>query len=779
MKAMKNKGALLLVFILGLFIFGPAVFAQQGSFSANNEKLAPIVISRIELKGNKIVSTATIFSKIKTRANQPYNENAVNEDVKRLYALGFFERVWVEKKDTQQGVVVVFHFKERPVIKKLEFKGNRFIRIKKIQQEISLKEGSFLDPIKLKETKAKLKQLYTKKGFSQAEITYAIDVDKAKNEATVKFIINESAKIKVARVLFEGNKTFSARRLIKLIKTRPAWLLNAGIFKEEVVSDDLNRLKEFYKDQGFGDVKVTDKIESYKNKTSRLKVIFVIQEGQRYYTGTTKIEGNKDISAKEIRETLTLKEGDVFSQKALRAAVASIQGLYFDKGYIFAQVSPFTFYNPKTKKVDITYKIKENHIAYVERIEIRGNEKTQDKVIRRELKIHPGDKFEGTKIKESKRRLQNLGFFEEIRFDSEPGTKPDWENLITEVKEAKTGSFSFGGGYSSIDEFIGFIELRQKNFDYKNWKTFTGAGQDLSLYASLGSVTQRYELSFTNPWIFDKPISFGFDIYKKGHDQEEDVGYAYQETVTGGDIRLGKQFNDYLSGRIAYRFDVVKISDIVSDASQDLKNEEGENDLSSIELGLTYDKRDNVFDPHKGYILSTSIQVTGGPFGGDKDFTKLYARGSIYFPLIHKSVLEFRVRAGIEDPFSNTSKVPIYERFFAGGAYTIRGYHERKVGPIDSATNDPIGGEAMLIGNIEYTYPLLDFLKVATFFDTGNVWAKNSDFGSGGFKSSIGLGIRVKTPIGPVSVDYGWPLDTEPGETGKEGRFHFSVSRGF
>ncbi|MBU2102134.1 MAG: BamA/TamA family outer membrane protein, partial [Candidatus Omnitrophica bacterium] len=392
---------------------------------------------------------------------------------------------------------------------------------------------------------------------------------------------------------------------------------------------------------------------------------------------------------------------------------------------------------------------------------------------------YPEDKFDGKKEKKSKERLENLGYFEEIRFGTEPGAKADLVDLIVDVKEAKTGYLSFGGGYSSINEVMGFVELRQRNFDYKNFQTFTGAGQDLSLYASLGSLSDYYQLSFTNPYIYDSPYSFGFDGYRKGHKRDSGVGYGYNERVTGGDLRLGRNFGDILRAETAYRFEKVDISDVENTAGQDLKDEEGTANLSSGEVSLTYDTRDNVFSTLRGIYFPNSFAVTGGPFGGNRDFFKYSTRFSLYIPMVNKSVTEIRLRAGFGDTFSDTKKIPIYERFFAGGANTIRGYSERKVGPVDPKTDDPIGGEAMFVANLEYTYPLIDFLKLAAFYDTGNVWQYNEDFFSTDLKSSVGLGLRVKTPIGPVNVDYGWPLDEEPGKTKKEGKFHFNVSRTF
>ncbi|MEI8350461.1 MAG: outer membrane protein assembly factor BamA [Candidatus Omnitrophota bacterium] len=754
------------IFLFTLFFI---VFSTVSSYAETN-------IVRLDIKGQKIVSDATIVSKIKVRAGQSYNENVINEDIKNLYATGFFETVEVGKEETPEGIVVIFKVKEKPVLKKITIEGAHFIRKNKILEAIDLKEGSFVDDYKMKEAIEKIKDLYAKKGFTQANITYELKVNKELNEAEVSIRVEERGVLKIRKVIFQGNKNISGVKLMRLIKTRPAWLFNAGLFKEDVFRDDLKRLTDFYRQEGYSDVKV-DSDSTLKDKG--IFITITIEEGKRYYIGVITITGNKDITLEEIKKVTTLKTGDVFSEQAIYEESSRIRQVYVDKGYIFSQIDPFNLFNQETQKIDVSFKIVENQVAYIERIDVKGNVKTKDKVVRRELRVYPQDKFDGKAIRKSKEKLENLGYFEEIRFDTEPGAKPDQVNLIVDVKEAKTGHLSFGGGYSSIDEFVGFVELRQRNFDYKNFSTFTGAGQDLSFYAGFGSVTSNYELSFTNPWVFDRPYSFGFDGYRKSHAQDESVGYGYREDITGGDLRLGKDFNDSLKGQVAYRFDNVKIKDVVDNATQDLKDEAGSTNLSSAEFSLGYDTRDNVFSPLKGIYFTNNLQVTGGPFGGSRDFVKFSTRFSYYFPMINKSVLEFRLRSGFADPFSDTKKVPIYERFFAGGANTIRGYHERKVGPIDLVSKDPLGGESMFVGNVEYTYPLIDFLKVAGFYDTGNTWVKTSDFFSEKLKSSLGLGVRLKTPIGPVSVDYGWPLDKEPGEDGKAGQFHFNVSRAF
>ncbi|MBU1122939.1 MAG: outer membrane protein assembly factor BamA [Candidatus Omnitrophota bacterium] len=750
-------------FTLVCLFFGIGAFAQDNIYLVNVE-------------GNKIVSKATIISRIKIRAGQLYNENVVNKDIKNLYATGFFEAVVAEKEDSPDGIILIFKVKEKPVLKKIIIQGAQMIRKQKIIDFIDVKEGSFVDEYSLKETVSKIKDMYSKKGLTQTSVTYKFEQLETKNEAQVTFIIDEKRSIKVIGVEIRGNNNISSRRIKRVMKTKKAWLLNRGAFKDDLLNDDVKRLSDFYKMEGFGDIEVNTNVETQDNG---VRVIVVINEGKRYHIGRIRIEGNRDVSLDKVTAAMQFKVDDVFSEQVIYEDASRIREVYMDKGYIFSQVDPFSYFNIETQKVDVTYKIVENQVAYVEKIEIKGNARTKDEVVRRELRIFPLDKFDGKKIRISKERLENLGFFEEIRFGTEPGSKPNWIDLVIDVKEAKTGYLSFGGGYSSIDEFIGFVEVRQRNFDYKNLSTFTGGGQDLSITGSFGTVTEQYQVSFTNPWIFDQPLSFGLDGYKKGHKREADVGYAYEDQICGGAMHLGKEFTDDLKGGLTYRYEQVQISDVVSDAAQELKDEAGKNNLSAGETSLTFDTRNNVFAPSKGIYYYNSFQVTGGPFGGTKDFTKYFSQLSLYFPLIRKSVIECKLRAGIASTFDNTDKVPIYQRFFAGGSSTIRGYHERKVGPIDSLTDDPIGGESMFVGNLEYTYPLADFIKLASFFDTGNVWAESNEFLSGGLKSSIGLGLRVKTPIGPVSVDYGWPLSTEPGKDGKEGRFHFSVSRGF
>ncbi len=740
-------------------------------------------VTAIEIKGNKSISSNTVISKIKTKVGSPYQETVASDDLKRLYLLGYFSDIKIDTEEYKNGLKVIIRVTERPVIEKITFSGifRLTMREDKIKETLKSKETQYLDYPNLAEDAKSLKKLYEKTGYSQAEVTYKVDIAKDTGKVRIEFNVVEGKRVRIKDIFVEGNKNFSAGRILKLLKTKRGWFFNAGILKEEVLTEDIERIKSFYHRGGFADAVVDYEVKPDPKKPFLLYITIRIREGKKYLVGNVDIKGNEHISTKDILEKL--KEcvpGKVFSEETLSQEAANIQGLYFDRGYISAQVQEATSLNSYTSRIDIVYSINESEIAYVDKIKVRGNVKTKDLVIRRELRIRPGDRFDGEKLKRSKERLQNLGFFEDVKYDTEDTQVPNKKDLVVEVKESKTGAFSFGGGYSTVDQFIGFVEVEQKNFDWKNFPYFTGGGQDLKLRGSIGSLSNGFDLSFTNPWVFDYPVSFGFDAYKNTHSRQENVGYGYDQDVVGGDLRLGKELTEYLRTDLMYRNDTIKISNIDATASDDLIRESGSNTISSMQFSLTYDTRDNVLDTTRGNILSGSIEGAGGPLAGTKDFWKFGGRASHYFPMFNGSALELRGRAGLAKPYGDSDRVPIYERYFAGGANTIRGYHERKVGPIDPASQDPLGGESMLIGNLEYLYPVFSFIKMAAFYDVGNVWAKMGDVGSGGFKSGMGLGVRIKTPIGPIMLDYGIPLNKEPGsDTKGNGKFYFSMSHGF
>jgi outer membrane protein insertion porin family len=741
------------------------------------------LIKYVDVKNNKTVSGATILSKLKTKKGDMFSQKVVDEDIKRLYLLGFFSDVSVSVEDVQDEVGVIFTVTEKAPLTKVIFIGNKVFDSRRLESVVESKLNEFADERKLKKDADSIKDLYEKKGYPWVGVVYKIEVDENNTFSKAIFTIDEGAKAVVKKLDIIGNTAFSDKRMLKIIKSKTAGFFRSGVYKKEVLEDDIERIKNFYKQAGYLDVKPAYEL-IFREKARRkwIELVVRIEEGRKYVTGNIKVAGNVVFSEEELKALLKMKPGDTFTEEGLHGDVGGIQEHYFDKGYIMARVRPDTLLNVETDRVDITYTLAEGEVAYVNKINIRGNTKTKDVVIRRELRIKPGERYDGAKLKRSKERLYNLGYFEDITFDTEETAEPDKRDMVVDVKETKTGEFSFGGGFSSIDKLIGFVEVEQKNFDMLNFPTFTGDGQNLKLRGEFGSTRKNYLLSWTEPWIFNQPLSFGFDLYASERNKSGSTGYAYDEKRSGGDIRFGKEFNEVLRGDFTYKIETVDISDLDSNVSQALKYEEGKNTISSAMFQLTKDTTDNRFNPVKGAILVGSIEVAGGPFGGDKDFAKFFNSMSHYSE-IGPFLLELKLRDGVVSTYGgNNGAVPVYERFFAGGTYTIRGFKERDIGPKDQS-GDAIGGGTLAVANAELTFSIIENLKGAFFVDAGNVWhvpdsKPKGGTSAGGIKVGVGTGVRIKTPIGPVKLDYGFPVNPS-NDQGDTGRIHFSMSRGF
>jgi len=765
----KMKKKFVLFLLLLSFAFQPAiyVFAQT-----QPGKTAKRLVKDVEVTNNKVVSQQTILSKLQTKKDREYSPVILSDDIKRLYATGLFNDVSADIAEMDQGVKIVFKVQEKPVLKEIKFKGNRRLKIKHLRKEMKSETGEIFDRFKLKEDVENLKKLYAKKGYSLAELKY--DVQEKENEVTVTINIEEKQRIRIRRISFQGNAVFKDKRLMKVIKTKRKGWFNSGFFKEEVLNEDIDRIVAFYHVEGYLDVTVSTDI-SYNEKGNWMFINFKIEEGKQYKVGNVEINGNTVFTTPELEEGLELSKSAVYSEGKLRVDTAKIQSRYFDEGYIAATVKVDTILDPDTGNVDLSYNLTEGKVAYVDKINIGGNSRTKDVIIRREMRLYPGDRYNGEKLRRSRQRLQNLGYFEEVSFDTDeqPSTLPDKYDLNVYVKETKTGEFSFGAGYSSIDRFIGFIDLTQRNFDLFNFPGFTGAGQKLRMHMEFGSEKKDYELGFVEPWFLGYPVSVGFNLYSRTRYWDK-----YDEKRIGGNVFIGREFGEYWAGKLIYRYEGIRITDIFDDTSSDVKAEQGKNYISSLRAQLSRDTRDNINNPRKGFYGVASCEYAGGPFEGDKDFVKYELSNFKFFPIGEKSVFEMDGRLGLVEAFDDSEKVPVYERFYAGGATTIRGYKERRVGP-EGEYGDPIGGRLRALFTAEFTFPIADTLKGAFFYDIGNVWANLNAFSWDNLKlkASVGPGIRLKTPLGPIRLDYGYALNPKPGDA--KGRFHFSMSREF
>ena len=749
----------------------PKPAAASGAQAAPRKNLN---VAEIEIRGNQIVSTNTILSKMKLRRGVPLTQETVNEDLKRLYGTGFFQDIRVEIEEQSGGYNLSVIVLEKPVIRQIVIGDFTAFKEDKLRKELGVLEGQILDQRLVKDGVEKIRKLYKDKGFQFVNIESEVDISRTTKEATVYVRIIEGEKYKIKDVRYEGVNSLPLKKVRKLLKTKKDKWYTSGVFKEPVFEEDLERVRLYFQQEGFLDVQVTHALD-YDKASNKIFVTVKVAEGQRYVAGDVKFKGNRLFPESEIWQQLDMLPGLTYSQYYLYQDLEKIRSYYYERGYMDARVVPDVRLNKDTGKVDIVYNIEEGDIVFVEKVVVRGNTKTRDIVIRRELRIRPGERFDGTKIERSKERLNNLGFFEEVTFDTEPGTEPNRRNVIFRVKEKRTGELSFGGGVSSIDRFIGFAEISQKNFDYLNWPRFTGGGQSLSIRARVGSITQDYSINFVNPYIFNKPITYESSIYDTRRDNEN---VDFEEERRGFSNALSKAFTDRLRLGLGYTLEHVDVTNITDGAPTSVTDFAGGNWLSRLKWFGSYDTRDNVFNPTKGLLYTLSTELVGSFLGGSEDYYLVNTGLTKYFNVAKKHLFEYKIRLGTGNSFGDSSDVPVYDRFYAGGLGTVRGYGYRRVGP--KANGNAIGGDTLAVTSLEYTFPVpkVDLLKGAFFIDAGQVDPDFFRLGFSDFAVSVGPGVKVKTPLGPVVFYYGLPVFNKDTEN-ENGRFEFSLSRGF
>jgi outer membrane protein insertion porin family len=759
--------ALLLAFVLAGFSGLPA-FAQTG---------ATVRSIDVQYAGPKTLSRESILAQIRTAVGQPYSDAVVEDDIRNLYKTGKVQNVRIFGEPSGDGVKVVVVVQTRAIVKEIEIDGTHRFTPQRVRREIkNIKMNAPASEEALVEARQKIIDLYRRFGYNDMSVEYRLDTDESHGTSRLVFTIDEGEKGTVSRLRFEGNTAFSDRTLRHQMKTKGKTLISffdkSGRLDETQFQEDLDKVREWYQNHGYVDVEIKEVRKERVN--GRMTLVMVVNEGIKYHVGKLRFVGFKSTTEDRIRANLKMKEGSVYSPKALKDDAKALADGYGSGGYVDLDLRPqSTPAGPGL--IDVTYNVQEGVRSFVQRINIVGNTRTKDKVIRREVLIVPGDLFSTVRVENSKKRLDNLGYFSKVETYPQDTDVPGRKDLTIEVEEKRTGALNFGAGFSTVDNLVGFVELTQGNFDILNWPNFTGAGQKFRAKIQYGTQRRDFLVSLTEPYFLDRPLSIGVQAFFSEADflssvySQRNYGFAY-------DIR--KPINPFLAISFDYRLEDIELFNVAAGVSQDIILEEGARLKSQIGTTLLWDTRDSAFLTRSGHRVAFSPYLAGGFLGGDTQIVGLDLEGSQYFHMWWDTILLFNAEFATVETWGSGDRVPIYDRLFLGGSNNLRGFNFRDVGPKDH-NGEPLGGQTLVRATVEYTFPIIEHIRGALFYDWGVLNRDPHAFGGAGqhIGSDVGIGVRLDLPIGPLRIDYGIPIQKDG--NGTDGRFNFNVGYQF
>ena len=750
-----------------------------------------LTISDVRIDGIKRVDVASVEAVLSIKPGQVLDADGIDSDLRAIYALGHFEDV--EASVEQQGDVVtlVYRVDERPLVRSIKLNGIKELKRSKVRGALTMRTPSLLHPRDLQESTAAIRQTYIDEGYYAVVVTSRVETGTS-NEATVYFDIIEGTKVTIDDITFEGNTVFSDRKLRGLMQTKEwwmfSWLTSGGTYNEAMLDNDRELIKDAYFNEGYIRVRVKQPLITLSEDRDEMDIHIEIDEGQQYYLGNMAVTGDLLKDEAELLGLLSFKSGDVFSREQLRKDIKRLNDFYADHGYAYVNVSPVTLINNEQRTVDVTFEIEQGVQVYIGRINIGGNTKTRDKVVRREMVLVEGDLYSASRLESSRKRINNLGFFSEVNVDTVSTDNDELMDVQVDVKEQSTGTFSVGFGYSSVDGFIGQGSISQDNFLGKAWR--------LNLAGSFGGDSTTYQLGLLDPYFMDKNLALGFDLYRTDREWDE-----YSKEALGGKIKLGLPITYATRTFFIYKFEQKDIYDVDDLASYLIREQEGRSTLSSIYASLSTNTTDYRPDPSRGFMSEVSIEFAG--LGGTERFVKTILDHRHFIPIKWGVVFSAHGQVGFVHKVGG-EEIPIDERFYLGGINTMRGFENREIGPRvpaleyytdgdgnyvlnddgtfatrESASDyDYIGGVKEAFCNLELIFPLLKDagLKGVVFFDIGNTWDQGEAFMSD-LRYSTGMGIRWNSPLGPLRLEWGYNLD--PKEYESDSKFDFSIGKFF
>ena len=764
------------------------LFAVSAAVGIAQEVAPEGVIQELVIFGNERVEEAVILKEIKSEVGEPFSSEMVREDVKAVYSLGYFRDVQVDVAETPGGVIVTFVVIEKPFVAEIVISGNVELSREDIEGVIVVKRDSVLEMDKVSSTVEEIKKLYTSKRYFGSEVDYAVELQEG-NRAVVYFDIVEGVKGYLTKIAFKGNTVFGGRKLRSVMQTKEKgwwwWLTKSGRLERDVLEVDLSRIRSLYHDHGYVTVQVSEPEITLSDNRKSLQITISIEEGDQYKLGSLDVSGDILTTKEELLKGLKSKVEKVYRSSVVQKDLLWLTDQYADEGYAYVDVSPLTRLDHEQKLVHLTYKIEKGDIVHIGRIEIEGNTKTRDRVIRRELKIAEGDLYSSTRLRKSRERVMRTGYFTETDLVPAPTEKKEFLDVDIRVDEADMGRLELGAGYGNLTGVVGAIGLSHGNL--------FGYGYKAHLKAEVGESVMNFRTGFTNPRVFDTPLLAGFEAYS------ETIEYnTYDVDVAGGSIKVGREITDTIRADLSYLFERVRVYDLNEYYTSDdyiwWQAKRGATTTGKAALTISRNTIDNIYNPTRGSKIWITGAIAG--LGGDNYFYS--AEGGIdwFHPIVGDLVINLHGEAGIVRAYNSNNRgwgVPLNERFFVGGLNTLRGFERGMAGPVDRA-DEPIGALNMVSFQAELLYPLSKAIGIrgAVFYDVGKGWGHDSGEWDNyveiadrhtrnitPLRHAVGMGIRWYSPFGPIRVDWGYNIAPISGRGEKSGVWDFSMGAMF